>query len=229
MKSKICLPSFVSFLILAQTYPHGQNTAYASEHELIRYEHVAQIFENRCSACHNEHMQQRNGLPSWSNASVATSRRGAFQILVVDTEMMPKKWSEKFRDWPTVEQKLFQGWLDNKSFLDAGISSSDKIPPLAEWSRPSDEKVEQIFKKNNCLFCLDTTSQMTVANRHELGNQIYWRVFYLGLPPNSDDDRQQLLRWTFDDLVTVASWLKMKCETEVSPQWIKVRASLGRQ
>lgn len=203
--------------------------AFGDPNRLIGYKDVKVIFENRCSACHNAHMNARNGLPNWSVESVANARREVIGQFVVDLQIMPKKWSAKFKDWPEAEQKVFKGWVEKLSFRDAGVDETIAIAPTVPWPTVNDADVDRIFRNRDCNYCEETKEKMNATNKQELGSQMYWRVFYLGMPPHSEDERKSYLLWTFDELTAVASWLRSTCQVDVSQQWIKVRSELVRQ
>lgn len=205
------------------------NTFEFAEAETIQYEHIKNTFANRCSACHNSHMASRNGRLNWNKETVANSSKVLIKHFVVDSEMMPKKWSDKFNKWPEQERVLFQGWLDSRTFEDVGLSEGESVESEITWPVVEDSEAKQIFEKLNCQKCLSLYPKiLNRATSGRAGDEMYWSVYYLGDSSMSDEDRKQYLAWSTDDLIRVASWLSVRAGTEVSYQWIKVRSRLGR-
>lgn len=204
------------------------NRAHADANRPIDYLDVVPIFQERCSACHNPHIAKRNGLVDWSVRAQAEERRGAIRSFVIETEMMPKKWSEKFSAWSDDERRLFKGWVESKSFFEAGLSTTVQLKSSVAWRNVTESEIDELFTRKNCRFCTQMKSQMDGGNRLELGNTLYWGLFYLGNPPADSKERKNFLSWSFEELVVAASWLR-QLGVEVSPQWIHVRSNLVKK
>lgn len=195
----------------------------------IPFSAVKNVFENRCSACHNTHFQSRNGTYNWNDELLTTQSKEMIHQAVIMTARMPKKWTEKYSKWPKFERDLFRGWLEGRSYAEVGVPEGTIVSPDISWPPMNRDDAVTIFEQRQCDKCLQLLPSIdNTARGVEAANDLYWAVYYLG-GPLTEIERNSYLQWTTDDLIRVASWLKTVSATEVSYQWIKVRATLGRQ